>query len=107
MTMSVQAKAFDPAVSSNVGDFWQRSVDPAAPFSLFIVKPGQTRTLTVTITPAGAAGNTVSGNLYVDDLAAFIPPYGQQAGSELAALPYRVQDRLRGWRPGRDPRGQH
>lgn len=91
MTMSVQAKAFDPAVSSEAGDFWQRSVDPVAPFSLFIVKPGQTRALTVTITPAGASGNTVSGNLYVDDLAAFLPPYGQQAGSELAALPYEYK----------------
>jgi hypothetical protein len=88
MTMSAQAKEFDPAVSSSVGDFWQRSVNQAAPFNVFIVNPGQTRTITVTITPSGPAGNTVSGNLYVDDFADFVPPAGQVAGSELAALPY-------------------
>jgi hypothetical protein len=42
----------------------------------------------VTITPTGASGTTVTGHLYIDDFAASIAPYGQQAGSELAALPY-------------------
>lgn len=45
----------------------------------------------MTITPSGAAGGTVSGNLYVDDFSAFVPPYGQVAGSELAALPYEYK----------------
>jgi hypothetical protein len=91
MTMSAQARQFDPAVTSATGDFWQRSVSPSAPFGIFIVNPGQTRTITVTITPAGAPGNTVSGDLFVDDFAAFLPPFGQQAGSELAALPYEYK----------------
>ncbi|HEY1917591.1 MAG TPA: hypothetical protein VGH27_18635 [Streptosporangiaceae bacterium] len=91
MSMTAQLRAFDPAVTSAVGDYWQRSVDPAAPYGIFVVNPGQTRTITVTITPAGPAGNTVSGDLYVDDLAPSVLPYGQVAGSELAALPYRYK----------------
>jgi hypothetical protein len=66
-------------------------VDPAASYGIFVVNPGQTRTITVTITPAGPAGNTVSGNLYVDDLAPSIPPYGQVGGSEVAVLPYHYR----------------
>ncbi len=42
----------------------------------------------MTITPAGAAGTVVSGNLYVDTFDGNVPPYGQQGGDELAALPY-------------------
>jgi hypothetical protein len=91
MSMSAQAREFDPAVTSTVGDFWQRAVSPMAPFGTFIIKAQQTRTITVTITPAGPAGNTVSGDLFVDDFGAFLPPYGQQAGSELAALPYEYK----------------
>ncbi len=87
--MTAQIKKFDPAVTSSTGDFWQRSVNQAAPFGIFVVKPGQVGTITVTITPAGAAGTVISGNLFVDDFAASLPPYGQQAGSELAALPYQ------------------
>jgi hypothetical protein len=30
----------------------------------------------------------VSGNLYVDDVVDFIPPFGQLSGDELAAIPY-------------------
>jgi hypothetical protein len=30
----------------------------------------------------------VSGDLYVDDFVGDIPPYGQEAGDELAAIPY-------------------
>lgn len=44
--------------------------------------------MAVTITPAGAAGTVVHGNLYVDDFISNVPTYGQIAGDELAALPY-------------------
>ena len=42
----------------------------------------------MTITPSGASGTVVSGTLYVDDFVSNVPPYGQIAGDELAALPY-------------------
>ena len=44
--------------------------------------------LHVTITPAGAAGSTVHGTLYVDDFTSGVPPSGQFTGDELAGLPY-------------------
>ena len=88
VTMNATIKAFDPAVSSAVGDFWQASVNPAAPFGLFVIQPGQTKTIDVTITPTGAAGTVVSGNLYADVFDGNVPPYAQEGGDELAALPY-------------------
>jgi hypothetical protein len=30
----------------------------------------------------------VSGNLYINDFIGGVPPYGETAGDELAALPY-------------------
>jgi hypothetical protein len=89
-TVAVTAtmKAFDPAVTSAPGDIWEASVNPNAQFGLFVIQPGQTATINVTITPAGASGTVVSGNLYVDVLDGNVPPYGQLGGDELAALPY-------------------
>jgi hypothetical protein len=89
ISMVVQAKAFDPAVTSATGDLWQIAVNPAASFSPVIVNPGQTVTVDVTITPSAAAGTVVSGTLYVDDLAGSIPPYAETSGDELAAIPYK------------------
>jgi hypothetical protein len=90
VSVSVHAttRAFDPAVTSSVGDFWQAAVNPAAPFGLFVIQPGQTRTINVTITPAGASGTVVHGNLFADTFDGNIPPYGQESGAELAAFPY-------------------
>jgi hypothetical protein len=88
MAMTATAKAFDSAVTSSTGDFWQQSVDPAASFSPLVINPGQTAVIDVTITPAGSSGTVVSGNLYVDDFTGDVPPYGQETGDELAAIPY-------------------
>jgi hypothetical protein len=88
VSMSVVAKQFDPAVTSDTGDFWDAAVNPAAAFSLLVVQPGQSATINVTITPSAASGTVVSGNLYVDTFDGNVPPYGQQGGDELAALPY-------------------
>ncbi len=88
VSMTAETEKFDPAVGSNVGDFWLVSVNPLASFRIFVIKPGQTKTITVSITPSGSAGTAVSGHLYVDELLADVPPYGQTSGSELAALPY-------------------
>lgn len=53
-----------------------------------VINPGQSAVINVTITPAGASGTHVSGTLYADDLLDNVPPYGQFAADELAALPY-------------------
>jgi Subtilase family/Peptidase inhibitor I9 len=88
VSMTAQMQKFDPAVGSKIGDPWQGSVNPAASFRLLVIQPGQTKTITVSITPRGSAGTTVSGHLYVDEFAADVPPYAQLSGAELAALPY-------------------
>jgi hypothetical protein len=88
VSLSATMKAFDPAVTSAPGDVWEASVNPNAQFGLFVIQPGQTATINVTITPSATAGTVVSGNLYVDVLDGNVPPYGQLGGDELAALPY-------------------
>jgi hypothetical protein len=88
VTFTATTKKFDPAVTSAVGDFWQAAVNPAAAFGLFVINPGQTRTINVTIKPAGAAGTVVSGHLYADVFDGSVPPGGQEGGDELAAFPY-------------------
>jgi Subtilase family len=88
LSMSVQAKAFDAAVTSDTGDVMAASVNPSLSFSPVVINPGQTATINVTITPSGASGTVVTGNLYIDDFLTDIPPYGQQTANELAGLPY-------------------
>ena len=86
--MTATIKQFDPAVTSATGDVWQQAVNPAAAFTPVVINPGQSATIDVTITPAGASGAVVSGNLYIDDFVGDLPPYGQITGDELAAIPY-------------------
>ena len=88
VTMTAQTKQFDPAVTSAPGDFWALAVNPAAGFGLFVIQPGQTRTIEVTIKPAGASGTVVSGHLYADVFDGNVPPFAQEGGDELAAFPY-------------------
>ncbi len=100
-SMTVTSNAFDSDVSSSTGDMWQGSVDPSALTGLspVVIGPGQTGTISVTITPSGAAGSQKNGTLYIDaeDLFQFqvnanvinlstgnpLPN-----GSEVAAIPY-------------------
>jgi hypothetical protein len=91
MSLSATMKHFDPAVTSETGDLWLVAVEGLAGFDSFapvIINPGETGVINVTITPSGAPGTVVSGNLYVDDFVGAVPPYGQTTGDELAALPY-------------------
>jgi hypothetical protein len=86
--LNAVTKAFDPAVTSAPGDFWQLAVNPSAVFAPVTINPGQTVTINVTITPSANSGSVVSGYLYVDDVAGPLAPYGQISGDELAAIPY-------------------
>jgi hypothetical protein len=88
LSMTATTKEFDPAVTSTAGDLWLASTNPAATFPPVTINPGQSATVNVTITPSGASGTVVSGNLYVDDFIENVPPYAQEAGDELVALPY-------------------
>ncbi len=88
MTMQSTSKAFDSTVTSSTGDLWPASVNPAATFSPVVINPGQTVTIDVTITPSGTSGTVVNGVLYIDNFLTNVPPYGQQGGDELFAIPY-------------------
>jgi hypothetical protein len=88
VTMTAHTQRFDPAVTSAVGDFWQAAISTTPKFTVFVIKPSQTRTIDVTITPSGAAGTVVRGHLYVDEFLGAVPPYGQETGDQLTALPY-------------------
>jgi hypothetical protein len=91
-TMTVTAAGFDKTVTSTTGDFEQLALSPAAGNAGIAkaveVQPGHSATVHVTIKAAGPAGAAVSGTLYLDTLQSGVPPYGQLAGDEVAALPY-------------------
>ena len=93
VTFNASIKSFDPNVSSASGDLWLAAVNPAIlnTFSGVVINSGQTATINVTITPAGAPGTVVSGTIYVDDVVGDVPPYGQLTGDELAAIPYKYK----------------
>jgi hypothetical protein len=88
ISMSAVTKAFDTAVTSPVGDLWELAVNSTGSFTPITIKPGQSATVNVTITPNAAAGTVVSGHLYVDDTASGVAPYAQFTGDELSAIPY-------------------
>jgi hypothetical protein len=94
-SLTATTAGFDPAVSSPTGDLWLGSANPATPFTPYVVNPGQSVSIPVTITPTGNPGSTVTGTLYVadssfistdlsfDDVAGYSPE-----GSDVAAFPY-------------------
>lgn len=88
MSLTATTKAFDPTVTSATGDLWLSSTNASySGFAPVIINPGQTAVINVTITPSGASGTVVSGNLYVDVFVSDVPPSGQTTGDELAAIP--------------------
>jgi hypothetical protein len=93
-SMTATTAAFDPAVTAPTGDLWLGSTNADATFAPYVVQPGQSVTIPVTITPAGKAGTVMSGTLYVADSSLFsIAEIGEQGGlplgSDVAAFPYR------------------
>jgi len=88
MTMTATTKSFDPAVSSPTGDFWLAAIGSPAGYTPVVLNPGQSATVDVVITPAGAPGTVVTGTIYVDDLMAAVPPGSAISGNEVAVLPY-------------------
>lgn len=66
------------------GALWFEGVDPSAPgLSPLSLAPGQSGTITVTVTPAGNPGTTVHAVVYVDTFSSFL-----LSGDEIAAIPY-------------------
>lgn len=61
------AATFDATVSSPTGDLWLDSIDPSSTITPYVVDPGQSVEIPVTITPSGKSGTRVSGTIYLDD----------------------------------------
>ncbi len=67
--VAVTAKTLkiDRTFSSPTGDLWSGSTNINAGFTPYVVLPGQTVTIPVTITPNGSTGSVVSGTLFLSD----------------------------------------
>jgi hypothetical protein len=96
LSASMRTFAFDPTVTSEPGDPYGNSVDPEAPIGPAVeVGPGETETLTVTITPS--ARGQVSGILNLvtppnlPTGAGGLPFYS--TGEVVATVPYKYKAR--------------
>jgi hypothetical protein len=91
-TLTATTAAFDPTVSVSTGDLEQLaqgvSAGNKAVKNAVELKPGRSATVTVTFRPAGRAGTTHAGTLYLDAVQSGVPPGGQLSGDEVAALAY-------------------
>jgi hypothetical protein len=91
-----QTQGFNTDIAPSTGDLWEALLNVTTqPYAPLVLAPGQTGTITVTITPTAGSGTTVSGNLYVDTFAATtgFPAASPSSpitwsGDEVAALPY-------------------
>ena len=86
--MSAITQRFDTSANPATGDFWRfavASLAASASYNLFVVNPGQARTINLTVTPSAPSGTVVRGMLYVDD---FADSLQFLSGSQLVALPY-------------------
>jgi len=77
---------FDTAVTPDSGDLWLESINPSAPLAPLTLAPGQTGTITLTITPSAPKGTVVHGFVAVDAFNFF--SFG---GDELINVPYTYQ----------------
>jgi hypothetical protein len=87
-SMTATTQEFDRSAGPATGDFWRFGVEPlaaSASYNLFVINPGQTRTIDLKVKPFGPIGTVVHGVLYIDD---FVDSLQFLSGSQLAALPY-------------------
>jgi subtilisin family serine protease len=95
VSMTATTAGFDRTVSSPTGDLWLGSTNAAQTFTPYVVPPGQTISIPITITPKGTPGSTVNGTLYLSD-SSFISPdlsfneveQFTPVASDVAAFPY-------------------
>ncbi len=86
--LSAHTLGFDDAVTSSTGDYWAASTNPVADVgSAVTINPGQSKTITVTITPDAAVGSKVSGVLNIYTPPSFALSFAT-TGDQLATLPY-------------------
>ena len=77
------ANPFDTAITASTGDAWQLSVNSSASYKPLTLAPGQSGSITLTITPTAAKGTVVSGFIAVDTYNS-----ATSSGDELINIPY-------------------
>jgi subtilisin family serine protease len=95
-TLIARTPPIDPTIDAPTGDLWKASTNINYAFTPFLVLPGGTTTIPVTITPKGAAGTHVTGVLYLSDVSfnlGFLSQTQQlidalPSASNVAAFPY-------------------
>ena len=81
---AAETKAFDPAVTASSGNAWiQLCIDNNSPYTPTTLNPGQSGTITLTITPGAPKGTLVRGFVEIETLNLFTA-----AGDEVVVLPY-------------------
>jgi hypothetical protein len=83
MVAVASANAFDNAITSSTGDAWALAVNASAPYTPLTLAPGQSGTITLTITPTAPKGTVVSGFIAVDTFNS-----ATTSGDELVNIPY-------------------
>ena len=86
LTAAAHTNPFDSAVAASSGDVWALSVDPAATYTPLSLAPGESGTITLTVTPTATKGTVVRGFMAVDTFNLFT-----DSGDELITIPYRYR----------------
>jgi hypothetical protein len=86
LTAVARTSPFDSAVAASSGDVWALDVDPTATYTPLSLAPGQSGTITLTITPNAPRGKAVRGFVAVDTFDLFT-----DSGDELTTIPYRYK----------------
>lgn len=74
---------FDSAITSSTGDAWALTINASARYTPLTLAPGQSGTITLTITPNAPMGTVVSGFIAVDTF-----NKATSSGDELINIPY-------------------
>ena len=74
---------FDSTISASTGDVWAQAADASAPYTPMTLAPGQSGTITLTITPNAPRGTVVRGYIAVDTF-----NQATSSGDELINIPY-------------------
>jgi hypothetical protein len=83
VSMVATTNAFDSAITSSTGDAWALSFNAQAAYTPLTLAPGQSGTITVTITPNAPKGTVVSGFIAVDTF-----NKATSSGDEIINIPY-------------------
>jgi hypothetical protein len=89
LSATATMRPFDSAVTTSTGDPFVSTLDPTADFGKpVVIKPGQTKTITVRVRPTAAKGSTVSGVLHLVTTPIGVAGVFNTTGEVLADLPY-------------------